>query len=342
MDNFETSLIVSLPFVILIILLIKKIYRFRNKIKSVICDTHREIINTIWNENLFLNFKTRYIVLFFGSFTLFYVFSSFMAKGNEVWASLLYTIVSFPIIAAILYVVLFVLLLFFGTVVLGIKNNDLAIYFFINIFSLMIVTAVLLSRNSELLQYDWFLTISFCEIIFNLICLLKVISLCIKHELGLLNLWESAIFILLIFVLVFTNIVFIDNKIDIDSLHISNEIIKSTSLNYLTIMYYVTITFFTVGYGDIVPIHNSMRIITELIIITGFVSNTVLIGAVVSTTLSPTKNKIRVGEKANNIIRVKPKLAQNRKQAKKYIANWNNNSKLLNRISSYHKKDSNE
>lgn len=124
-----------------------------------------------------------------------------------------------------------------------------------------------------------FIWISAVLYMVNLFSIGRIIWTIFKKKVPVKSIWSLAIINISFVIVALTNIVFEIQKIyPVPS--------YSRSLNsWGDALYFVVITFFTVGYGDLYPICETTKIITMMIVITGFTFTAVFVSAALSATV---------------------------------------------------------
>lgn len=187
-----------------------------------------------------------------------------------------------------LFILLFILIIYFF-IVIAIKEiiamrdksiNTVLIY--------SIITFIILSYQlfiSSIEYSEAFVGASIILYIMNIFSIGRIIIIILKKKVSVKSIWCISIINLLFAIFSLTNIAF-----QLQSMY-QGICYSGQFKSWMDALYFVVITFFTVGYGDLYPTHILSKILSMVIIITGFAFSTICVSAVLSATFEHFANK---------------------------------------------------
>lgn len=148
------------------------------------------------------------------------------------------------------------------------------------IYSVIVVSILFYQIFSESIEYpEAFVCGSIILYIINILSIGRIVNIILKKKVSVKSIWCISIINISFVIVSLTNIAFqMQNIYDFDCYSRELE-------SWGDALYFVVITFFTVGYGDLYPVSELSKILSMVIIITGFVFSTICVSAVLSATI---------------------------------------------------------
>lgn len=191
----------------------------------------------------------------------------------------------FRIMLSLIVALIFMLLLyaFSFLVVVIVKEiigmNDKTINIIL-VYSIISFCILFLEIYTDSIEYPkGFLWISVVLYAINIFSIGRIIWTIFRKKLPVKSMWSIAILNTGFAVLALSNIVFEIQKI------FSDPCYSRTIDSWGDSLYFVVITFFTVGYGDLYPVVVTTKILTMIIILSGFSFTAVFVSAALSATI---------------------------------------------------------
>lgn len=139
--------------------------------------------------------------------------------------------------------------------------------------------------NGSIEYPEAFVSSSLILYMINALSIGRIVTIILKKKVSIKSIWCIAIINISFAIVSLTNITFqIQNIVGSDCY--SRELISWSDA-----LYFVVITFFTVGYGDLYPICDLSKALSMVIIITGFIFSTIFVSAGLSVTIEHFSNK---------------------------------------------------
>lgn len=194
---------------------------------------------------------------------------------NVVLRLLLAFIVAF-IFLLLLYVFYFVVTVIIKEIIF-MKDRTINIILIYSFITCGILFYQLLSKN---IRYPrGFLWISLVLYIVNIFSIGRIIWIIFKKKIHVKSIWSIAIMHIVFAITALSNIAFEIQKI------YPTPCYSRTIASWGDALYFVVITFFTVGYGDLYPVCELTKILTMFVILSGFTFTAVFVSAALSATI---------------------------------------------------------
>jgi hypothetical protein len=191
----------------------------------------------------------------------------------------------FRVLLSFLIAFIFLLLLygFYFIVVVIIKEiiymKDRTINYIL-VYSFLSCSILFLQIFTQSIEYPkGFLWISAVLYVVNIFGIGRIIWTIFKKEVPVKSIWSITIMYISFAIIALSNIVFEIQKVYPTACY-------SRSINsWGDALYFVVITFFTVGYGDLYPICETTKLLTMIIVLSGFTFTAVFVSAALSATV---------------------------------------------------------
>lgn len=212
-------------------------------------------------------------------FTVFAV-SAYVSLSRRlpVWLALLLCLPAAVVVAAVVIQVVWQLALLFSKAV-ALDNPRLTTLFAAAVITLTAVCASFFVYDMKLtyvfIMVNVNLLICYCLVLLALLQLLKEAT-GRERNLTFRNLWKSTLIIFVLFILVLSLMSYSGLT------HFEWAFAYDGALSFFDMLYYTCVTLATVGYGDIVPNNPYEKAVSILTIVTGVISITILLSAMMS------------------------------------------------------------
>lgn len=193
-----------------------------------------------------------------------------------------YLIRIFVAINAALFIVSLLCFIYFMIVIVFkeiIAMNDKMIKIIL-MYSTISLSILFYQVFNDSIEYpEAFVGISIILYIINALSIGRIINIIFKRKVSVKSIWCISIINISFVIFSLTNIAFQLQKI------FGGGYYSSELISWGDALYFVVISFFTVGYGDLYPVRELSKILSIVIIITGFVFSTFLVSTVLSVTI---------------------------------------------------------
>ncbi len=148
------------------------------------------------------------------------------------------------------------------------------------ICSFISFTILLIQVLTDSIEYaDAFVIYSCILYVMNILSIGRIVSIILRRKVSVKSLWFISIINITFIIMSLTNIAYQLKNVYRSGVYSRDLVSWGDSL------YFVVITFFTVGYGDLYPTCELSKILSMVIIITGFVFTAIFISAALSATI---------------------------------------------------------
>lgn len=143
-------------------------------------------------------------------------------------------------------------------------------------------------RISQIESAPASMLISAVAYLLNMICIFHILSGVFGKKVYIKNFWSTIIINMIFIVMELSNLVYLVQHISV------GKCFDQPISSFADSIYYVLISFFTVGYGDLFPVSTLAKFISLIIVFTGFLFTAVFIGVAMSVTLDRIQEKKKV------------------------------------------------
>jgi hypothetical protein len=197
-------------------------------------------------------------------------------RGTETVWRLLLSIISALVFLLLLYAFYFCIIVIIKEIIY-MKDRTIN---FILIYSFFTSIMLLVQIYSDDISYPKaFLWVSASLYIINIFSIGRIIWTIFKKKIHVKSIWSIAVINTSFAILALSNFAFEIQKV------YSVACYSRTINSWGDALYFVVITFFTVGYGDLYPVCETTKILTMIIILSGFTFTAVFVSAALSATV---------------------------------------------------------
>jgi Ion channel. len=197
---------------------------------------------------------------------------------------LLLSIISAFIILLLLYVFYFIMIVIIKEMIYMKDRTIIFILIFSVITSSLLFGQIYVNKIEYPKAFIWSSAVLY---LVNLFGIGRIIWTIFKKEVPVKSIWSLAIINISFIIISLSNIVYAIQLIYPTACY-------SRPLNsWGDALYFVVISFFTVGYGDLYPIHHTTKILSMIIILSGFTFTAVFVSAALSATVEHFGNIIK-------------------------------------------------
>ncbi|EHJ02112.1 Ion transport 2 domain protein [Clostridium sp. DL-VIII] len=188
----------------------------------------------------------------------------------------------FVAVSASLFIILLLWVIYF-VVIIGFKEiiamSDKVLNMIL-INSIVTFSILFYQIYNEQVEYpEAFIGASIVLYVINIISIARIVTVILKKKVSVKSIWCISIINISFAIVSLTNITF-----KLQSIY-GSDCYSRELISWGDALYFVVITFFTVGYGDLYPVCEVSKILSMVTIITGFIFSTIFVSAGLSVTI---------------------------------------------------------
>lgn len=228
----------------------------------------------VYNINSYVAFIFMLIHFIIGLAVGIYVFKNEIDKGDFI--PVLVAVNAALIIVLLLWAIYFILVIALKEII-AMSDKMINVILIYSIIAFLILFYQIFNESIE--YPEAFLGSSIILYIINVLSIGRIVTIILKKKVSVKSIWCISIINISFVIIALTNIAF-----QLQSIY-GSDCYSRELISWGDTLYFVVITFFTVGYGDLYPVEIIPKILSMVIIVTGFVFSTVLVSAGLSVTI---------------------------------------------------------